>query len=77
MQRGTCRVETDDRGSHVERTQLAIESWDPAYGARPLKRTIQERVENARAERVLRGEFGEGDRVMVGWDGGQFVFTRG
>jgi ATP-dependent Clp protease ATP-binding subunit ClpB len=82
IQLGRVAARLAERGMALEvsaeaRAQLAVEGWDPAYGARPLKRTIQERVENALAERVLRGEFGDGDRVLVGWDGGQFVFSRG
>ncbi len=47
---------------------LVQEGYEPAYGARPLRRTIQRRVENALAKRVLSGEFGEGDRVIVDLD---------
>jgi ATP-dependent Clp protease ATP-binding subunit ClpB len=57
--------------------QLAHEGWDPQYGARPLKRTIQSRVENALASRILAGEFAPGDTVKVDWDGGKFTFRRG
>jgi ATP-dependent Clp protease ATP-binding subunit ClpB len=45
--------------------QLVREGYDPAYGARPLKRTIQRRVLDPLAMRVLQGEFGEGDTVTV------------
>ena len=41
------------------------EGYDPIYGARPLKRTIQRRVLDPLALRVLEGEFGEGDHVVV------------
>ncbi len=44
---------------------LAQEGYDPTYGARPLKRAIQRRVLDPLAMRVLEGEFGEGDRVIV------------
>jgi ATP-dependent Clp protease ATP-binding subunit ClpB len=82
IQIGRVAARLVDRGLTLEvsaeaKAQLAIEGWDPAFGARPLKRTIQERVENALAERVLRGEFAEGDRVLVGWDGNAFTFQRG
>ncbi len=70
-----------ERGMTLELTdaakaQLASEGWDPQYGARPLKRTIQSRVENALASRILAGEFGAGDAVRVDWDGGRFVFGK-
>ena len=60
----------EERKIHVQLTdaakeQLVREGYDPAYGARPLKRTIQRRVLDPLAMRVLEGEFGEGDTVMV------------
>ena len=45
--------------------QLVREGYDPAYGARPLKRTIQRKVLDPLALRVLQGDFGEGDTVQV------------
>ena len=45
--------------------QLVREGYDPTYGARPLKRTIQRRVLDPLALRVLEGDFGEGDTVVV------------
>ena len=45
--------------------QLVREGYDPAYGARPLKRTIQRKVLDPLALRVLQGDFGEGDTVAV------------
>ena len=56
--------------------QIATEGWDPQYGARPLKRAIQQRIENALATRLLAGEFGPGDHVKVDWDGGRFTFAK-
>jgi ATP-dependent Clp protease ATP-binding subunit ClpB len=63
----------EERKIHVELTdaakeQLVREGYDPTYGARPLKRTIQRRVLDPLALRVLEGEFTEGDTVIV--DGG-------
>jgi ATP-dependent Clp protease ATP-binding subunit ClpB len=57
------------------REQLVREGYDPTYGARPLKRTIQRRVLDPLAMRVLEGEFVEGDAVEVdaGPDGLRFV----
>ncbi len=56
---------------------LAAEGWDPAFGARPLKRVIQQRVENALATRMLRGEFAPGDTVTVDAKAGGLVFAKG
>jgi ATP-dependent Clp protease ATP-binding subunit ClpB len=45
--------------------RLAEAGFDPVYGARPLKRAIQQQVENPLAQRILRGEFGPGSTVRV------------
>ncbi len=58
------------------KAQLAEEGWDPAYGARPLKRSIQQRIENALASRILAGEFGAGDKVRVDYKGKSFTFEK-
>jgi ATP-dependent Clp protease ATP-binding subunit ClpB len=60
----------EERKIHVELTdaakeRLVREGYDPTYGARPLKRTIQRRVLDPLAMRVLEGEFREGDTVAV------------
>ncbi|MCW5765067.1 MAG: AAA family ATPase [Phycisphaeraceae bacterium] len=59
------------------KAQLAAEGWDPQYGARPLKRVIQQRVENALAARILAGEFGPGDTVRVTVAGKSLQFEKG
>jgi ATP-dependent Clp protease ATP-binding subunit ClpB len=51
--------------SEDARTLLVDEGYDPVYGARPLKRTLQRRVLDPLAMGVLQGEFGEGDTVYV------------
>jgi ATP-dependent Clp protease ATP-binding subunit ClpB len=55
---------------------LAEEGWDPAYGARPLKRAIQRLVENPLALELLEGRFAEGDAVLVDARDGELVFER-
>ena len=60
----------EDRKIHVDLTEgakdfIVAEGYDPMYGARPLKRTIQRRVLDPLAMRVLEGEFHEGDHVVV------------
>ena len=47
------------------RDLLGEAGFDPVYGARPLKRAIQQQVENPLAQRILRGEFAPGDRITV------------
>ncbi|MCC6969806.1 MAG: AAA family ATPase, partial [Phycisphaerales bacterium] len=62
--------------SDKAKTELAVEGWDPQFGARPLKRAIQQRFENALASRILAGEFGPGDAIRVEYDGGAFTFRK-
>ena len=54
---------------------LADAGFDPVYGARPLKRAIQQRIENPLAQAVLAGEFSPGDTVGVDADAGSIEFT--
>jgi ATP-dependent Clp protease ATP-binding subunit ClpB len=50
--------------------------FDPVYGARPLKRAIQQQIENPLAQKILAGGFGGGDVVHVDAEGGQLVFRK-
>lgn len=56
--------------------QLARAGFDPVFGARPLKRAIQQYIENPVAKLIIEGVFGPKDVVPVDWVGGEFVFTR-
>jgi ATP-dependent Clp protease ATP-binding subunit ClpB len=56
---------------------LIEEGYDPVYGARPLKRTLQRRVLDPLALRVLQGDFKEGDTIVVDADGDHLVFRTG
>jgi ATP-dependent Clp protease ATP-binding subunit ClpB len=58
---------------------LAEEGYDPTYGARPLKRVIQQRLENPIASQILRGQYGEGDVIHVDVDPVKhdFSFSKG
>ncbi len=51
------------------RDWLAAKGWDPAYGARPLKRVIQRHVQDPLAEMILAGEVVDGDRVVISVEG--------
>jgi ATP-dependent Clp protease ATP-binding subunit ClpB len=71
----------EDRKIHVELTDKAKdfiieEGYDPTYGARPLKRTIQRRVLDPLAMRVLQGEFREGDSVVIDASTGEVSFRK-
>jgi len=66
------RLELDE----AARDRLGEAGYDPVYGARPLKRAIQQQLENPLAQRILRGEFGPGDTVRVVATDGGLDFTR-
>jgi ATP-dependent Clp protease ATP-binding subunit ClpB len=57
------------------KARLAEEGFDPAYGARPLKRVIQQRLANPLATALLEQRITEGQTVEIGWDGREFTFT--
>jgi ATP-dependent Clp protease ATP-binding subunit ClpB len=54
---------------------LAREGYDPVYGARPLKRAIQDRVLNALSREVLEGKVREGQKIRVAMEGGKVAFS--
>jgi ATP-dependent Clp protease ATP-binding subunit ClpB len=86
LQLERLRSRLADRGLELELTDAAKQAiaeagWDPAYGARPLKRSIQRLLENPLAVRLLEGEFGPGDVILVDAQSGDtgdwdLVFTR-
>jgi ATP-dependent Clp protease ATP-binding subunit ClpB len=57
-------------------TKVADAGFDPVYGARPLKRAIQQEIENPLAKEILAGKFGPGDTVHVAEKSGTIVFAR-
>jgi len=56
---------------------LAEAGYDPVYGARPLKRTIQRLIQDPLAVKILAGEFKEGDLVLVDAEDGELSFSHG
>jgi len=56
--------------------ELAKVGFDPVFGARPLKRAIQQRIENPVAKLILQGRFGPKDVIPVDVMGGEFAFER-
>jgi len=69
------------RHIHIEVTPeakalLAAEGYDPVYGARPLKRVIQRRLQNPIALELLEGNFHEGDTIRVARKGDELRFER-
>ncbi|MGB8711512.1 MAG: AAA family ATPase, partial [Onishia taeanensis] len=56
--------------------QLAVVGFDPVFGARPLKRAIQSRIENPLAQDLLAGKFAPGDTIKVASQDGKLVFSK-
>jgi ATP-dependent Clp protease ATP-binding subunit ClpC len=56
---------------------LVTEGYDRVYGARPLRRTVERRVENPLSRRILAGDFKEGDQVVVDYAAGEYAFEHG
>jgi len=56
--------------------ELAKAGFDPVFGARPLKRAIQEFIENPLAKRILEGQFAAKDTIRVGVEDGKIVFSK-
>jgi ATP-dependent Clp protease ATP-binding subunit ClpB len=81
LQLGRLRERLADRGIDLVLTPAATEliaeaGWDPAYGARPLKRAIQRLVENPLAKRLLENDFADGDTVLVDAADGELTFEK-
>jgi len=58
------------------RRQIMDEGYDPVFGARPLKRTIQQRLENPLATELLAGKFTDGDKIKIDADAHKFTFKK-
>jgi ATP-dependent Clp protease ATP-binding subunit ClpB len=54
---------------------LAEAGFDPVYGARPLKRAIQQQIENPLAQRILAGDFSSGETISIDVGEGAFIFS--
>jgi len=86
--RAIARIQTDYLAKRLAERQLGLElsdkaldllgnvGFDPVYGARPLKRAIQQQLENPLAKEILEGRFQPGDTVRVEAEGGRLVFAR-
>ena len=82
IQLGLLRKRLYERGMELSlddkaRDLLGEAGFDPVYGARPLKRAIQQQIENPLAQLLLQGAFGGGDRIRVSvGDEGRLLFTK-
>ncbi|PJK00524.1 ATP-dependent chaperone ClpB [Lysobacteraceae bacterium NML91-0213] len=71
-----------ERGLKLEISEAAFDllgnvGFDPVYGARPLKRAVQQALENPLAQKILAGEFSAGDTIRVDAEAGALVFAKG
>ena len=81
IQTGYLRRRLADRDIRIELNDAAMDllgasGFDPVYGARPLKRAIQQQLENPLAQRILAGEFGPGDTIKVSAKEGALVMRK-
>ncbi|MCR6702198.1 MAG: ATP-dependent chaperone ClpB [Dokdonella sp.] len=86
--RTIARIQTDYLGRRLAERQLRLEisdraldllgnvGFDPVYGARPLKRAIQQQLENPLAREILEGRFQPGDTIAVDTEGGHLAFAK-
>jgi ATP-dependent Clp protease ATP-binding subunit ClpB len=70
-----------EREMALELTEAALDKlgeagFDPVYGARPLKRAIQQRIENPLAQKILAGEFASGDTIRIDAQDGEMLFVK-
>jgi ATP-dependent Clp protease ATP-binding subunit ClpB len=75
------RKRLQDRHMDIELSEAALDKigeagFDPVYGARPLKRAIQQQIENSLAQEILAGKFVPGDVIRVDVEGDRFVFGK-
>ena len=75
MERQLAEAELTLKVSDEVKERLAEEGFDPAFGARPLKRVIQQRLANPLATALLEQRINPADTVEVGWNGHEFTFT--
>jgi len=69
LRKALAEREIDIQVTEEAKRYLAEKGYDPVYGARPLKRTIQRELQDPLALRLLQGDFREGDTVRVGSNG--------
>jgi ATP-dependent Clp protease ATP-binding subunit ClpB len=81
IQLGYLRRRLAERDIRIEVDAPALDrlgeaGFDPVYGARPLKRVLQQELENPLAQRILKGEFGSGDTITVEVKDGALVMRK-
>jgi ATP-dependent Clp protease ATP-binding subunit ClpB len=80
IQLGNLRKRLESHGFGLDFSDAALDTvgeagFDPVYGARPLKRAIQNEIENPLAQKILAGDYATGETISVDVEDGRFVFT--
>ena len=80
IQLANLRKRVESNGFELEISDQALNligeaGFDPVYGARPLKRAIQQEIENPLAQKILSGDYASGDTITVKVEEGRFVFA--
>jgi len=76
LKKRLCEKRIDLTLSENAKEFLAKEGFDPGYGARPLRRTLQKYVENTLAKKILKGEFTDGDEIFLDCSEGKLTFSK-
>ena len=76
LEKRLARLDMAMEVSDAALASLAEAGFDPVFGARPLKRAIQERIENPLSKAILEGRFGAKDHIKVDVAKGQLSFTK-
>ncbi|MBK1782145.1 ATP-dependent chaperone ClpB [Advenella sp. WQ 585] len=79
LKRLAQRLEEQEMKLEVSEAALALiaeSGYDPVFGARPLKRAIQQHIENSIAKQILEGKLGPKDTILVGLQDGKFSFSK-
>ncbi|QDF96762.1 ATP-dependent chaperone ClpB [Azoarcus sp. DD4] len=76
LEKRLAKLDMSMEVSDAALAEIAEAGFDPVFGARPLKRAIQERIENPLAKAILEGQFGAKDRIRVDAVGGKLGFSR-
>ncbi|ANQ84733.1 ATP-dependent chaperone ClpB [Azoarcus olearius] len=76
LEKRLAKLDMSMEVSDAALAEIASAGFDPVFGARPLKRAIQERIENPLAKAILEGQFGAKDRIRVDASGSKLSFSR-
>ncbi|WP_374477955.1 ATP-dependent chaperone ClpB [Zoogloea sp.] len=76
LEKRLAKLDMHLEASDAALTELARAGFDPVFGARPLKRAIQEHIENPLAKRILEGQFAAKDTIRVACENGKIVFSK-